>query len=374
MNISVTLTPKTSLEKALKKVGIEDPATITTLAIVGRVIESDMKYIRNNMGETLQELDLSGTFLKKNEIPDWTFGGSLISVTIPDSVTKIHRYTFRCKNLTTIKANSENPVFASIDGVLFSKDKTELIKYPEGRQGDYVIPDSVTKINEAAFCRCIGLTSITIPASVIEIGSQSFLDCSGLTSIVIPDSVTKIGESAFRHCSNLTSVIIPDSIRKIESGTFAYCSGLKSVAIPDSVTEIRLWAFQCCTALTSIAIPQSVTKIEQEYWGAFFRCTTTITVHPDNPIFSSEKGVLFNKDKTELIAYPNIRQGKYHIPNSVTKIGNWAFSGCEDLISIIIPDTVTNIGEDAFWYHRLNIMVHPDNPVYKVVDGKIERK
>ena len=191
MNISVTLTPKTSLEKALKKVGIEDPATITQMTIAGTITHLDLWNICKNMRENLQELDLSCASLHNNEILYGAFGGSLISVTIPDSVTKIDSYAFDCKKLTTITANLANPVFASIDGVLFSKDKTELIRYPEGRQGDYIIPDSVTKIRIKAFLRhkfseSIGLTSITIPDSVTEIGYNAFCGCTGLTSFTIP--------------------------------------------------------------------------------------------------------------------------------------------------------------------------------------------
>ena len=397
MNISVNLSPKFPLEKALKEAGIEDPTTVTQMTISGTITDNDLRYIREGTSDALQELDLSGASFEKNEIPDRAFGGYLISVTIPDSVTEIHRYAFGCQNLTTITANSANPVFASIDGVLFSKDKTELIKYPEGRRGDYVIPDSVTKIGRAAFFGCRGLTSITIPASVVEIGVRAFMRCSGLisivipdsatkiedcafnscnglTSIVIPDSVTEIGGGAFLHCANLTSVIIPDSVTKINRSTFAYCGSLMSVVIPDSVTEIGTWAFRCCSALTSIVIPKSVTKIEQEFWGVFFRCTAAITVHPDNPAYSSENGVLFNKDKTKLLEFPQEWQGDYVIPSSVVEIGGGAFSRCTGLTSVFIPATVSEIRCHAFRDCPASVVVHPDNLFFISDKGKLANK
>lgn len=118
---------------------------------------------------------------------------SLTSITIPDSVTSIGGNAFYgCKGLTEIIVDDNNPNYKSIDGVLFNKDATTLIVCPEGKSGDYQIPDSVTPIGVQAFYGCKGLTSITIPDGVTSIGHQAFRDCSDLTSITIPDSVTSI--------------------------------------------------------------------------------------------------------------------------------------------------------------------------------------
>ena len=210
------------------------------------------------------------------------------------------------------------------------------------------IPNSVTSIGDYAFYDCINLTSATIPDSVTSIGNYVFWGCSSLTGMVIPESVTSIGYNAFSFCSSLTSITIPDSVIEIGDEAFLGCSSLTRVTIPDNVTSIGYGAFQRCSSLTSIKIPSSVIKID---YNSFGNCTslTAINVDPKNTEYSSVAGVLFNKDKSELLAYPAGKGTSYLIPSTVTNIGVLAFSGCSSLTSITIPDSVTSIGCDAFY-------------------------
>lgn len=182
---------------------------------------------------------------------------------------------------------------------------------------------------------------------VTEIGSYAFYSCSNLTSINIPDAVTKIGEWAFYSCSNLTSVNIPDAVTQIEPGVFCVCSSLTSVNIPDAVTQIGEKAFMKCSRLTSINIPDAVTQIGE---AAFENCIrlSEIVVGNGNSNYSSEDGVLFNINKTELIKCPGGKEGEYSIPTSVNKICDSAFSTCANLTSVYIPNSVTEIGQSAF--------------------------
>ena len=162
---------------------------------------------------------------------------------------------------------------------------------------------------------------------VTIIGSRAFAYNEGITSVEIPDSVTTIGNAAFYACSGLTSIDIPDSVTTINNTAFALCVGLTSIEIPDSVTTLSNSAFRSCDNIESISVSEN-----NEYYS------------------SDEYGVLFNKDKTELIQYPigNDRT-EYSIPGSVTTIGDCAFYRCGSLVNIEIPENVTAIGDSAFY-------------------------
>ncbi len=247
--------------------------------------------------------------------PWYSLVKSITNVTISDSVTSIGNSAFyNCSGLTSV-----------------------------------TIPDSVSSIGNSAFCYCSGLTSVTIPDSVISIGDYAFRYCSGLTTAPLGKNVTKIGSGVYTLCTGLTSVTIPDGVTSIGYYAFDGCSNLASVTIPDSVTYIGLEAFSECKSLTSITIPKNVTSILDM---AFFNCTslTSITVDPNNPGYSSDTtGVLFNKNKTQLIQYPSGGSAaSYTIPDSVTSIAERAFTYSSGLTSVTIPESVTSIRSYAF--------------------------
>jgi hypothetical protein len=169
---------------------------------------------------------------------------------------------------------------------------------------------------------------------------------SNIKTLNLQQGVTSIGWGAFFNCIGLTSVTIPNSVTSIGNQAFSYCYGLTSVTIPNSVTSIGLQAFSYCYGLTSVTIPNSVTSIGNL---AFYYCSglTSIDVDTINPNYSSVNGILFNKLQDTLIQYPSGKIGDT-IPNSVTTIGNSAFSNCIGLTSVTIPNSVTSIGRGAF--------------------------
>ncbi len=177
------------------------------------------------------------------------------------------------------------------------------------------------------------------------------LEDKSATSVKIKNSVagcevTNIEYYAFRNCSSLTSINIPSSVTSIGGGAFYDCSSLTSINIPSSVTFIGDHAFWYCSSLTSINIPSSVTSIGV---NAFSGCSslTALTVDANNPKYSAEGCILFNKKRTTLIGAVG-SQKTYDIPKSVTRIEDSAFFGCRSLTSINIPNTVTSIGGGAF--------------------------
>ncbi len=211
----------------------------------------------------------------------------LTSITIPNSVTSIGDHAFYgCSSLTSIDVEANNQNYASIDGVLYNKEITTLIRCPGGKTS-ISIPNSVTSIGIFAFFSCSSLTSITIPNSVTSIGGYAFQYCSSLTSITIPNSVTFIDICAFYECSSLISITIPNSVTFIEDGAFQYCSSLTSITIPNSVTYIGDDAFSYCYSLTSITIGNSVTSIGDD---AFLHCDalTSITCLGSTPPEASD--------------------------------------------------------------------------------------
>ena len=140
-------------------------------------------------------------------IGDYAFSdcSNLISITIPSSVTSIGSSAFsNCSSLTGITVDSQNPVYSSVDGVLFNKHITNLITYPAGKQeSTYTIPSSVTSIGHWAFSECSNLVSITIPSSVTSIGAGAFVGCSNLTNVTVSRR-TSIGENVFPDNARIT--------------------------------------------------------------------------------------------------------------------------------------------------------------------------
>ena len=163
---------------------------------------------------------------------------SLTSVTIPDSVTNIDIGAFvGCSSLTSIEVGKNNAEYSSEDEVLFSKNKTELIRFPAGKNGHYTIPDNVTSIADTAFYHCSRLTRVTIPDSVTSIGYRAFKNCVSLTSVTIPDSVISIHDSAFEGCTSLKRITFGgDAPFFLGANVFRNVSGNARVFInPDAI-------------------------------------------------------------------------------------------------------------------------------------------
>ena len=217
--------------------------------------------------------------------------------------------------------------------------------------GDLKIPAAlggvkVTRIGRDAFRNCKELTSVTIPEGVTHIEVHAFDACAGLESVSLPSSLKDIGYAAFGGCIALESVTIPNGVKNIESDSFNGCRELKSVVIPESVTHIGDRAFCGCRELESVAIPAGVARIGN---GVFGDCNALKVIQLDsgNPAFTLIDGVLYTKDRSELVMYPN-PSATVVIPEGVTSIRGWAFTGGSGMTSVTIPESVTNIKDHAF--------------------------
>ena len=215
----------------------------------------------------------------------------LTAVSIPSSVTKIWEQAFRgCSGLKSFEVESGNERYCSEQGVLFTKGKDTLVRYPGGKpEGTYSIPSSVTEIESWAFADCSGLTAVTIPSSVTEIESWAFFGCSGLKSFEVESgNKNYCAENGVLFTKDKATLVcypggkpgesytIPSSVTEIERFAFSDCRGLTGVTIPSSVTEIGWGAFSDCRGLTGVTIPSSVTEIG---WEAFKGCTRLKAVY-----------------------------------------------------------------------------------------------
>lgn len=308
---------------------------------------------------------------------------SLTNVTIGSGVTSIEGRFSGCPRLTTITVDVHNNVYSSVDGVVFNKSRTTLIRCPEGRAGSYTPPDEVTSIAGNAFSDCSSLTNITIPDGVTSIEWDAFFGCTGLLGVTIGNGIISIGDNAFRNCTRLAGVTVGSSVTSIGDNAFADCTGLTNIGIPDSVTNIGVQAFSWCTSLTSMTVPNRVTSIGNNAFASCSRLTNitigssvtnigsrfsgcqslrTITVDARNTVFSGVDGVLFNKNHDTLIRCSEGKAGSYTVPVSVTTIGGNAFADCSGLTNITIPNNVTTIGNRAFCYSsRLTRFTIPDS-------------
>lgn len=211
-------------------------------------------------------------------IGDWQyFNKPITSITIPESIEHIDINWFSgfCKSenwhkLESINVDSNNKNYSSKDGVLYTKDKSELLSYPQGKSGSsFIIPSGVKEIGNFAFTNCVQLARITILKGVTSIATGAFKGCNSLTDITIPKSVTLIGANAFRDCAQLTRITIPNDVMEIATCAFMGCSSLTDITIPNSVTKISCDAFEYCTSLKRVVIPKSVTSIGSD---AFYHC------------------------------------------------------------------------------------------------------
>ena len=238
---------------------------------------------------------------------DYDYADEIVSIVIEKGVTTVGNYAFcELQNLANVQLN-----------------------------------DGLVSIGDGAFEGCWQLSKINLPSSIIAIGKSAF-SCCNLTSIEIPAKVTSIEEDTFLYCDKLTNVSIPSDVTYIGEYAFA-CSGLTSIEIPSKVTRIENGTFLGCGKLTNITIPSNVTAIGKE---AFRDCSSLekVIVQGENQNYSSKDGVLFNKDKTIIIYYPNGKSGEsYTIPSGVKTIAKYAFGSNEFLKSLTIPASVTTV-------------------------------
>lgn len=307
--------------------------SVTTAADITEIGKSAFAYCIS-----LKSFTLPGTV---TAVADSTFVGcsSLTAFTIPSGVTAVGASAF--SGCTELKSVEIPESVTSIDKSAFA--------FCSSLTG-VIIPSKVVEISDNTFSSCTSLTDVTIPSGVTTIGSSAFAGCTSLSGINLPSGLKVLGSYSFSGCIALANVTLPNGLNEIGSSAFNRCASITAIVIPETVTKIGSGAFNDCTALTAVSIPRAVNSIGS---GVFSGCTAleSITVDENNLFYSSESGVLFNKNKTVIIQYPvGCKATEYEIPDSVINIESSAFSGCTALTAVTVGEDskLENIGFGAF--------------------------
>lgn len=307
-------------------------------------------------------------------ISDFAFAEcvSLESLRLPKSVETLGQGVFAsCTALTDFSIDEDNENYCYENGAIYSKDKHVLVNCIGSFEGKFTVPESVGEIANYAFCVCTNITEIELPENPIRFGIGAFSGCTALEHVNIPDGVEELADGTFQECSNLAEINIPDSVKVIGQSVFEYCTKLTSVVLPEGITEIPGWCFSGCTNLRSVNIPSTVKVIDI---SAFTNCqnlksisipaaTETldlysfsgcskleeINIDDENEFYTSDDGVVFNKSKTELLIFPNGKEGDYVVPDTVQEFAFNVFYNAGKLTSITLPDSITYLDDDLFY-------------------------
>jgi len=289
---------------------------------------------------------------------------SLSMVTLPDNLNSIEESTFEhCVAIDNITITKN---ITSIGDSAFSCCKN---------LRNITIPNTVTKIGKFAFSRCESLECISIPDSVEEIGIHAFSECKQLKSISISKKLTTISSGMLEHCRKLKNIVIPDSVTVIDYHAFEACNSLTNINIPDSVINIEDYAFSSCCNLESINLPCNIKEFGN---GVFAGCYNlkNINMDSDEPQFCFEDNILFSSDKTILYLYMKQKKNSYTVPDGVKEIKRGAFTGCKNLVGIMIPKSVTIMDNFLFLpcKNLSSIKVDYKNKFFTAVDDVLFSK
>ena len=259
---------------------------------------------------------------------------SMAEITLPASVSDIASTAFTCcLELKRINVHEDNPSFAQIGGVLFSKDKRTLLAYPNKKVAIYTVPDGTTAIGNDAFAYCYNLMKVKLPEGVVSIGDSAFYHC-GLCVINFPASLKEIGEYAFMY-SDINSVLLPEGFADLGPYAFYYCPDLKSVSLPASLKNVSVYAFGSALLLTHLDIKEGTTEIGEH---AFSGCEKLKSLSlPEGLLSLGASAFSFCTSLTEI-----------SLPSSLQIIDAYAFSFSESIDNLFLPPQITYINDTAF--------------------------
>ena len=270
----------------------------------------------------------------------------------------------------TFRLQEGDQAFALVDGVLYSRDRKTLIRYPVSRrERAFEVPAGTERIASGAFTGAVALTAVTLPQGLRVIGHEAFAR-TGLTTLTCPDSLTELGEKAFAD-TPLASLTLPSGLRELPRGLLLNCRRLTSLRLPSSLERLGDLAFQGCVSLTAVTLPEGLRSIGASAFGdcrslatvrlpaslaslgreAFAGCAalSALEVAPGNATFQATHGVLFEPGAGTLLRFPPASPlTEYSVPGRITALAAGAFADCGQLKTVTLPPKLVEIGDRAF--------------------------
>lgn len=266
---------------------------------------------------------------------------NLTKVSIAKSVTTIGRGPFRmCTDLSEILVHEENANFAVVDGVLYNKQLSAVIRCPHKLTGDVVIPHSVTKINAYAFEWCTEIESVDIPEGCVFIGNSAFSVCENLSDVILPESMEYIDQYAFSYCNSIESFEVPDNVYYLGKYAFTCCMELKEVVLGNKITILKEGLFESAEKLNIVNLGENIEEIS----CSAFEFTKYIS-----NVSKYKNGLLIASDKYLIKVAPDIVNCT--IPSGVTVIADGAFEDLTEespIKEIHVPVSVKKFSWRAF--------------------------
>jgi hypothetical protein len=266
--------------------------------------------------------------------------------TLPAGVSRIGEGAFAgCRAMTAFNVDPSNTEYVSVDSVLYSRDMKLLLAYPPTRSDAvFTVPDGVESIAASAFATSGNLVEVRLPESILRIGNGAFAGCMELVKINIPKGLKIIQPNVFTTCRKLANVDLAH-VYAIGEGAFAWCSALTAVDL-SNLQSIGDMAFFHCENLASIKITALLVEIGREAFGQCYGFKG-FDVDKNNPSYSSENGVLYDKEQTTLIVYPPMKdEEEFTVPQTINTIAAYAFNG--SAFTAIDLANVKTIRHDAF--------------------------
>jgi hypothetical protein len=325
------------------------------------------------MGAKLQTINLPEGLTR---IDDKAFDSSKLTIiNLPATLQSFNGSALlRCQQLQSIHVHPDNKYFTALDGVLYSKDMTTLVAFPinQPHVTYFKVPDSVYNIGQYAFSQS-QLVHITLPDHLLRIEKDAFMYSEQLVHINLPDALNDIPTFAFCGCAQLNHITLPTSLLTIGEAAFTACRQLENIVLPNNVKHIHNSAFSACEKLQHIKLPNGLLSLGHEVFtqsniktlhlppslvhfkplediraGFYGNNVQHFSVDENNKHFTAVDGVLYNKNVTTLIHYPQFKTNEtFIVPHTVTAINEYAFSH-STFKTIFLPNNIQHIGCDIF--------------------------